>query len=94
MTTRTGEGMRWGDHSRREERKGAGSCRGELPRPEGRRESWGILGPGTTRCLPCWPWEKWVPCKQVRPHLCPPSIAPLFDGHRWGLEGGQDDVVG
>lgn len=53
----------------------------------------GILGPGTTRCLPCWLWEKWVPCKQVRPHLCPPGIAPLFDGHRWGLEGGQDDVV-
>lgn len=26
--------------------------------------------------------------------LCPPGIAPLFDGHRWGLEGGQDDVVG
>lgn len=45
MTTRTGEGMRWGDHSRGEEKEGAGSCRGELPRPEGRRESWGHSGP-------------------------------------------------
>lgn len=32
--------------------------------------------------------------KQVRPHLCPPGIVPLMDGHGRGLEGGQDDVVG
>lgn len=30
---------------------------------------------------------------QVRPHLCPLGIVPLMDGHRRGLEGGQDNVV-
>lgn len=65
--------------------------RGELPRPE----SWGIPCPGAAPCcLPRWPQEKRVVGRQLRPHLSPPGIAPLLDEHRWGLEGGQGDVVG
>lgn len=93
MTTRTGEGMRWGDHSRGEGRSRV--LQGRAAQARRQAGELGHSGPWDYPCcLPCWPWEKWVPCKQVRPHLCPPSIAPLFDGHRWGLEGGQDDVVG
>lgn len=65
-------------------------------RQELQTEDWCILGPGAAPdFLPSWPWEKWMARgKQVRPHLCPPGIVPLMDGHGRGLEGGQDDVVG
>lgn len=57
---------------------------------------WGILGLGAAPdFLPSWPREKQVARgKQMRPHLCPLGIVPLVDGHGWGLEGGQDEVVG
>lgn len=32
--------------------------------------------------------------QQARAHLLPCGIIPLLDGHRWRLEGGQNDVVG
>lgn len=32
--------------------------------------------------------------RQTGPHLLPAGIIPLFDGHRWRLKGGQDNVVG
>lgn len=50
-------------------------------------------GQGTSSRWQRWPWEKWVAGKQWRPHLCPHGITPLMDGHRWGLKGGQGDVV-
>lgn len=66
----------------------------------GRQLHWGGAGrPGGGGSRPRFPAvlapEKWVVRgKQVRPHLRPLGAVPLIDGHRWGLEGGQDDVVG
>lgn len=56
---------------------------------ERRREEFQVGELGHSR-----PWEKSMAGKQLRPHLCPLGIAPLRDGHGWGLEGGQGDVVG
>lgn len=92
MTTGNGKGRRGGEHSSGEGKGGARCHRREPPRLAaalGRRA-------GAALCfLPSWPREKWVVRgKQVKPHLCPPGIIPLLNGHRRGLEGGQGDVVG
>lgn len=93
MTTGTGEGR---DEVNYLAGEGIGRARssGES-HPSWKVRAGSILSPGTVPCfLPSWPWEKWVlRGKQVRPHLCPPGIIPLKDGHRRGLEGGQDNVV-
>lgn len=40
------------------------------------------------------PGESERQSRQAGSHLLPCGIIPLLDGHRWRLEGGQDDVVG
>lgn len=50
-------------------------------------------GEGKRKVLQEVPEKGVVRAKQERPHLCPLGIVPLINGHRRGLEGGQDDVV-
>ena len=83
------------DHCTGEERGGARSCKGGPPDQKA-----GPLGRGLGAAL--FPASReaggggrrgGARGQHMRPHLCPPGIVPLRDGHRRGLEGGQDDVV-
>lgn len=38
--------------------------------------------------------DAWRVIREGVGDLSPPCIIPLIDGHRWGLEGGQGNIVG